>query len=542
VKEALDKTWNILTNTPNRAAVAVLLSALKSRHVEIRLGAVRSLVIRRSAEGHTEIIRRFASFGELEQATLADAVIHSAHHMKSSLHDAVLAEHFELCENACHVILLGKVYDTLPTLVKAAENRSHRHSDQAAATLVQLARVLHQEISGESHDRTCDPFFMRRHVLSSLERSLSLYHVHRRMEIVDAFLHLVPSDNAMLAQILHDARHPCHPPIVASLSTSAVTPILDLLSEMLHDAQVPSNILQIVANRQDRKFLNHFLGRMTLPLSLRVAQNMKRLASVAWLQQGREVLPHLDPRAQAVAIELATASALDRNDIYQLLVLLLKRGTAEGRRASCEALARFPEPPASQLMLAALQDPDPGVQAAAIRQLRPRRLPGAMEKLISLLDSPATEVRDAARSSLSEFSFYRYQAAFDILDPMARRTTGKLVRKVDPTAIRRVAEMLNSRSSSAKQRALEMVAAMNAADEVCDELIGLVDDQDFEVRAGAVTALGLSTHSKALTALRKAEHDPQRTVREAAQKSVEQLLKNPHAILPGEAAVTGNAR
>ena len=74
LKDALDKTWNILTNSPNRAAVAVLVSALKSRHIEIRLGAIRGLVLRRSAEGHTEIIRRFASFSEMDQAALAEAL------------------------------------------------------------------------------------------------------------------------------------------------------------------------------------------------------------------------------------------------------------------------------------------------------------------------------------------------------------------------------------------------------------------------------------------------------------------------------------
>jgi HEAT repeat protein len=542
LKEALDKTWNILTNSPNRAAVAVLLSALKSRHIEIRLGAIRALVLRRSAEGHIEIIRRFASYGELELAALAEAIQKSAHHMKSALHDAVLAENIELSENACYVILLGKVYDAMPTLIKAAENRSHRHSDQAAATLVQLASVLHAEICGESHERTCDPFFMRRQLLSSLERSLSLYQAHRRVEIVDAFLHLVPADNPTLAKILSDARHPCHQPIVTSLSTSAVTPILDLLAELLQDAQVPSCVLQIVARRQDRKFLNHLLGKLGVPISLRVAQNLKRMAAIVWLQQGRAVLPHLDGRAQTVVVEVAVASGLDRSELFQLLAFLLKQPGVEARRASCEALARFSEPQANQLVLAALNDSDPGVKAAAIRQLRPRRVPGAMEKLIALLDSPTAEIRDAARSSLSEFSFFRYQTSFDGLDAATRRTTGKLVRKVDPTAARRLTEMLSSLSLAAKLRALEMLTAMNAAEDVCDALVTLVDDPELGVRTDAVVALGTCASSKALAALRKAEKDPQRPVREAAVRSVKRLFENRDKVAPAEQPITGNVR
>jgi HEAT repeats len=540
LKEALDKTWNILTNSPNRAAVAVLLTALKSRHLEIRLGAIRCLVLRRSAEGQTEVIRRFASFSDVEQAAVADAVLHSTHHMKSALHDAVLDERLDLCESACHIILLGKVYDALPTLVKAAENRSHRHSDQAAATLVQLAGVLHHEISGESHERTCDPFFMRRQLLISLERSLNLYHVHRRVEIIDAFLHLVPPDNATLAQFLNDPRHPCHQPIVDSLSTSVVTPILDLLTALLQDAQVPSCVLQIVAERQDRKFLNYLLARLGLPLSLRVAKNMKRLTSVRWFQQGRETLTHLEGPAQAVAVELAAASGLERSDLFQLLSFMMKRASPEGRQTSCDALARFPESRASQLVLAALQDSDPGVKAAAIRQIRHRRLPGAMEILVSLLDSPSTIVRDAARSSLSEFNFFRYQASFESLDFAARQTSGKLVRKVDPHAMRRLAEMLGAPSLTAKQRALEMTTAMNAADDVLNELIALVDDPDLNVRIDAIAVLGLSTSSRALGALRTVEHDSQRSVRDAAKESIERLYKSRDFTQPNDAMI-GNS-
>jgi HEAT repeat protein len=513
----------VLANTPNQAAVPVLISALNSRHSEIRLGAIRSLVLRRSTDGHAEIIRRFPNFRELEQMALAEALHHSTHYMKAALRDAVLAEHTELCESACRLIVLGRVYDMLPTLVKAAENRSHRHTDQAAATMVQLAQLMHQEISGESHERTCDPFFMRRQVLMSLERSLSIYHAHKRIEIIDAFLLLVPADNATLIKILDDTRHPCHQQIVASLSASAVTSVLDLLTQFIQDSRVPSSVLTIIARRHDRKYLSHLLGRLHLPLSLRVAQNMKRLFSVTWLQEHREVLPQLDDRAQAVIAELATASGLDRTNVFQLLAYLLKMGSPEGRRAACEALALFPEPAATQLVLGALNDSDPHVEAAAVRQLRRRQAPGAMEKLISLLDSQSPEVRDAARSSLGEFSFARFQASFDGLDLTVRRSTGKLVRKVDPTAVRRLGEMLNSASVVVKRRGLEMTVAMNASDDVLDQLVFLAEDPDSSVRADALTALGQSNSPKARSILRRAEHDPQRSVRDVARAALEKL-------------------
>jgi HEAT repeat protein len=103
-------------------------------------------------------------------------------------------------------------------------------------------------------------------------------------------------------------------------------------------------------------------------------------------------------------------------------------------------------------------------------------------------------------------------------------------------------ELLNAPSLTAKQRALEMVAAMNAAEDVCNELIVLVDDQDLAARTNAVKALGGCTSPQVLAALRKAEQDPQRSVREAAKQSIELYIQIRDRAQTGKPAVTGNAR
>ena len=116
----IQRTMTFLSCTPNQAAVPVLFAALESRHQPIRVGAVRAMAERRSREGHTHILQRFPKLGEDEQHALAAALQHSTHHMKPALHDAILGSHLELCESACHVALLGRVYELLPTLVTAA--------------------------------------------------------------------------------------------------------------------------------------------------------------------------------------------------------------------------------------------------------------------------------------------------------------------------------------------------------------------------------------------------------------------------------------
>ena len=483
---------------------------------------------------------RFESFAERERATLAESLLGSTHHMKAALQEAVLDEKQDLCGNACHIILLGRVYQSLPTLVKVAEHRAHRHSDQAAATLVQLARLLQGEFSRPAQERSCDPFFTRREVLPPLERSFVRFGNHQRLEITDAFLLLVPPSNATLLRVLDDPKHACYAPVTESLASSPVTAMLDLLAQMLHDTKAPSSVLHIIAHRRDRKFLDLLLHQVGTPVSLRVLENMRRLSTVPWLSEDRTTLLELDGPAQAAAVELALATNIRRNDQFELFKMLITRGEWEARRASCDALGRFQEPQAAHLVREALRDPDPRVKAAAARQSR-RRTPDATKQLVTLLEDPAPEVRAAARSSLAEFNFARYHAAFDKLNEKERQTQGRMVLKVDPTAPRRLIEQLSLPAPSARRRGLEMVAAMDAADAVFDHLVAMLDDSDLTVRTDAALAMGRATGAKAMMALRRAERDPNRIVRDAAQKSIDRLVVIQSELANQDANTLGSA-
>ena len=170
---------------------------------------------------------------------------------------------------------------------------------------------------------------------------------------IDAFLLIVPPTNGTLLKILNNSAHPCYRPIIDSLTTSALIPILELLTQLLHDTKAPGSVLEIVAQRKDRKFLDYLLHNVGMPVSLRVVENIRKLTKVAWLDDAQTALLELDGKAQAVAVELAMAGNLGRNQSLALLRLLVERGQAEGRRASCEALANFRDRQVNPLVLRA---------------------------------------------------------------------------------------------------------------------------------------------------------------------------------------------
>jgi HEAT repeat protein len=317
--------------------------------------------------------------------------------------------------------------------------------------------------------------------------------------------------------------------MISALATSELPSIMERLVALLRDSDAPQAALEVIAGRADPPFVNFLLRELRLPVPLRVLHNMKRLRSVAWLEGKHHMLLEFDGRAQATAVALAMASNIPRHAILELLTLVLRSGLAEGRRTSCQALAKIEGAEADALVRAAIDDPDGAVQAAAVRQLRPRRMPNALQLLIARLESRSIEVRDAARSSLAEFNFIRYRAMFDLLDEHAARSTGALVRQVDHTAREKLAADLMSPSISTRIRAIEMAVAMESTQDVCAQLVELARHDNVALRKEAISALALTSGPDVVPALELASQDTNRSVADAARQGLARLARGTNA-------------
>ena len=151
-----------------------------------------------------------------------------------------------------------------------------------------------------------------------------------------------------------------------------------------------------------------------------------------------------------------------------------------------------------------------------------------LQRLVALLDSRLPEVRDAARSSLAEFNFTRYRTMFDLLDEQSAHTTGVLVHKVDHTrSSRNWPKNSLSPSITTKLRGIEMAIAMEATNDVRQQLIDLVSHENVAVRKEAVVALANCHGDPVIATLKSAAADPNHSIAEAAQQSLAKLLQEP---------------
>ena len=444
--------------------------------------------------------------------------------MNHALRDGLLSSNAQLCANACKAIRWLREYDLAPTLITALEDESNPSADLAAETLLALAHLLYEELAAPRDYRNRrDPQIVRRNVLGSLEQSVKRYARHKRDEVIEAFLIIVNRDNATLSQILLDANQPAYLKVIDLLSHGEQGSVIRLLLSYLDDPHPPSTALQVLSERRDGKFLGHLLERFDDDLSSVVKQNIKRIEQFAWMSNDLDYTDSLDDDAQRCLMRLLIVSGVKRTYVFRMIEHLLAKGLPGGRRAATLALTEFSGGEANALALTALGDEDAEVQAAALRQLRNRGIPGALPQLIEMLDSPHEVVRQAARENLGEFSFPRFMAAYDTLDERARQSTGNLVKKVDPETPSLLAKELRSPARTRRLRALDVAMTMQVVREVEETVIELLSDADYVVRIEAAAALAQSDSLLARQALEVALSDKSQLVQEAADRSLQLL-------------------
>jgi len=412
-------------------------------------------------------------------------------------------------------------YDLVPAILTALQNSQHPSADLLAATLLGLADALYEELAlpGLGSGRR-DPQLVRQHVVSALETGVQRWPRHKRREVVEAFLLLVNRDNVTLKQILQDPHHACFLAVVDVLLKSARPGVMRLLLGLLDDTHAPSAAMSVVGNRTDMPFLRHLLRKIGREPTAAVRQNLKRITSLAWLRSSQAYLHEFDGPAQHAAVRLVMSAGLDRDHALTIIEQLMLHGKPGGRRAAAEALAEFTGAEANQLALKALDDPDPFVQAAVVGQLRRRGVPGSLARLVEMLDSPHMVVRQAARKALTEFTFKRYVASFDMLDEEIRRSSGMLVRKVDPQTVPLLQAELRSKVRTRRLRGLSIVRTIELVPQLEPTVIELLHDEDHLVRVEAALALAGSTSEASRVALEETLNDRSTVVQEAARKSL----------------------
>ena len=516
----LETTVAVLAATKNEAAVDVLIQALHTGQRAIQEGALRALLKRRSHAAQEELVRRWHTLSDRWKAIIAERPGRVA----PAVRGAMSSVDAQICANGCEAVLWLHEYDLMPALLNAAEDKQHPYAGRIAATVVTLAELLYDELaSPRDYRNRRDPQVVRQHVLASLERSVERFNQHHRPEILEAFLLLVNRDDLTLRNLLQNPYDASYLAIVDLLTTSPRPGVMRLVLNYLDDPLPPLSALNVVSHRHDVPFLRHLLRKLGSDISAQAKDNLRRIEAISWLQDGIAALAALNDAEQQAAVRFLLGSGVERKAVFQTLRQILRHGRPGGRREAALALQAFRGTDANELVLEALGDPDPQVQAQLLAQLRERGVQEALNILLVAIDSPHAVICDAVQKSLADYTFSRYVQAFDKMEDKVRRGTGLLVKKIDAAAIGGLTHELESESHGRRLRGLEMAIAMEAVGRVEPLVVWLLNDEDHIVRTLAAEALVANDSEAARQALQAALSDPHVAVRDAAENTLQQL-------------------
>lgn len=529
--DGLSKTFELLGHTKNEAALDVLTPALNAPETAIQDGALLALIERRDIHSQREILRRVPTM-PVKWLKLLESRRGS---LSKATRDAIFGADREQCSRVCDVVALLRDYDSMTPLVTALAEGPCHFPDVIARTMTQLAELLHDELrSPRDYSHRRDPHKCRRDMLAQLERAVGAFSVHGRSEVIEAFLLVAYREHPLLRQLIGDKNAVGHELAVTMLSKATRPGIVRLLLEFLEEQQPNQAALDIIARRDDHTYVTMLLDKIGQTSSPLAMLNLKRVASIAWINPDQGVLADLSGQAQASAVTVIMAAGVKRDAAFNAIVWLLRHGKPEGRQAAAEALAHFQGNAANELAHEASLDSDSLVRAAGLRQIRDRGIPGALARLIEAVDHEHESVRQAARDSLPEFRTKRFFSGFEAMTESVRETTGRLVYKIDPHAQTTLREEFASPSNTLRLRAVHVAMAMGAASAVAEELRELLlRDADFSVRAAAAQALRDDHSSETREALRNAMSDASHAVQQAASDSLA-LLEQPLPVLKAE--------
>ena len=519
MSKSLKLTLQTLTESRNEAATAALLRGLDSVERTVFEGCLSALVARRSKTGHLAVLRRWHTLSSSQ----LDLLRTGRGRMGAALREALLSTDGQLANNAYEFALAFSEFDVLPTLVNIAEQRDNRRAEPALMLITQLVKRLSHLLCGgrDAYERR-DPKIVARTALEALERSVERYRNHRRNELVEAFVTLAGPTSPLLLHMIDAPHHPCYAAVMCALDDSENVGIVKLLAKLLETSEAPASIIGVVSHRTDAAFVNALLQLNADGANPMLRKNLTKIQSLAFLDPPHNI-EELSAEQQAAAIRLFMYSGAEMDQKLAVAERLLSRGAVEGRLAACKLLTDAAGDHANRLILMAVADEDPQVQAAAASQLRDRHIPGAMSKLLALAESPHPEVAAAAREGLADFNFASYLLRYDTLDEASRLSAGQLAVRIDPEVVPQLRKELESPSRRARLRALEIIETLELAPQVADALVERLRDTEHLVRTAAAEALQHCDGADVRDALLASLDDRSMSVQRAAQSSLERL-------------------
>lgn len=524
--DRLNKTFEYLERSANPRAVDVLLHALDVRPASIAHRAVVSLCRRHDPHLHVELVRRFEKLPPAQQ----NAILRVAPTFQAAVEECLQSEDEALRTAAlAFVRAAGGVACAEAVLQLAAEDDFAEPAMQIVRGMVERCCVVPGEAAGassrpdarevarETRRRAQD----RRHLLQAIVHSLPrLRESPVLRDVIEFALVLGEPADAGVRRMLTDTAEPFSAAAWQLLTTGTDPSLVRFLARAAGSDAFADRIVDIIEQRDDPEFVVQWLRALPESFTKATKEAFRRIDRLKWFDETHRDVDWVPAALQGKLVSFLSATSVREDWKLSLYQWMLRHGSVAGRSVAAEFLAAIDEGLVESAISEGLQSQDVELQAWATSQLRHFEVPEAFSHLIARLDSPADEVRKAARAELAGFRLLALLPQFDSLSPQGCRNAGELLRKVDSGWQSDLVRELHSPVRQKRVRAIRAARAFGLHRDLVSELLELLADPDVIVRRTAIDAVCDVPSSSVAGALSRLLQDDSPRIRNAAKAAL----------------------
>ena len=565
------RTFDVLTRTANRAAIAVLRHGLQNDAGDdkaLRRQCAVALAGRPEPESADVLLDHWRLLDQTDIDALRPTcrTINAAVGRRFAAHRIDRAVPIDAAIDATLRLYLLDRFASLVDVAESDECPSLRRS--ASEAILTMVRPIGIDARNKRPVET-----IRGPVLTRLLRSVLRYPAHQNHDLIDAFLTTATWADSSLQRWL--ATHgQTGGPIVDRFQTSDRPGVIELLAGFLRRPRLPFGVADALCNRTDRSMATAILETVGDHLSDNAHRHLTRLGlprSLHAIAPEHDVKPSpstpgVSPHAVAPEHRLATVHihSASSGDFRLVLPIALHALDHWGRPATIDTSANK-DVTADRDGTADIDiDIDTTAEAAAAMhtaiaaamnrcdvpdelwtiQTMLRQSPGAelLHRLIDLLDYPEPAIAKAARRLLAPLHADSMLSHLPSMDDASARRFGQWVMRIDPNAIAIVRRAMRHPVMRFRIEAIRCVEAMASAEPLKDSLMRMALDDHQAVRIRAALAMASARDDETMQTLRSMLSLPDSQVRDAATQAIQIRRSAATAAATAAATVTEQSR
>lgn len=490
--EAVAKTIRILASSKGKAARQALLAAVASSEPIVSLSASREVLAKNNTNGIFELIKTFDLLPPEQRELLAA----DAEKIAPALRMALINSDSAVQENAVAIIKQWRPYSLIPLLLQHLEQgalASHQGIAQWAVNF--LVDYFTREFQGLVPRKPCHSYTLVA-IVDAIDKGFASWARHQRAIFIDVFFRLSERFDGLgdeAREMMANGNHPAHMTFARKMIDSQDPQVMRFLIRNLESTLAPNSLLVAAARRTDRVFVRLLLESVGYKPSVTLRDNLAKIRRFEWLGNLRTLLDDLDEEGyHRFLVELVRHSGLADHEKMTVYENILRYGKRQGKIAVTELMRCVPTSDGDRFVLQALEDEIPEVQAAALSQLRSRKVRNSTAKLLQYVDSPHECVRKAVGDELTEFRLDRVLQSLDAFSPEQQNYMLSVVKKIDPNLKETIARELENPAQRHKDFLLDLIVEEKIVASFETSLMKLVDrEQDVPLRLKAVKLLAL---------------------------------------------------